>query len=179
MLQGALQNDGFCYTAQDKRAKMYKIDKIEEQEAVNNIPDQINYVNFDNQAEIVATFDPEQFDLVDVEEPNTPNGPKPLDHDYTMTKMDQKLQYPNGYYTLDKDLIEQYKQRFPGEKCDKYMKSAKKSNYANPALHCRTIFTCKEKHDHTEVKEWFQTVLQARFRAKVLDPYGYLFGHNR
>ena len=169
--------EGYAYTNQ-KRPKLEEpenVDYIDENSlAVINIPD----VDF-TQSELCGVtfqqnlnFEQDLPDLVQAPEVNIValTG----DHDYLQLEDVQQHEYPDGYYSVSKEMLNRLKDRYKGEENHKPMLSKKFKN----GKHGRRLVPCRNEDPdhqccHLIIKEWFPTAIQARLRSKVLDPFNY------
>ena len=169
--------EGYAYTNQ-KRPKLEEPEDLniidENSLAVINIPD----VDF-SQSELCGvtfqqnlTFEQDLPDLVVPPEVNT--LALSVDHDYLQPEDLQQVQYPDGYYSVSKEMLNRLKERYKGEENSKPMMTKKFKNGKNG----RRLVPCSNKDPdhqicHQLIKEWFPTAMAARLRSKVLDPFNY------
>ena len=169
--------EGYAYTNQ-KRPKLEEPEDLniidENSLAVINIPD----VDF-SQSELCGvtfqqnlTFEQDLPDLVVPPEVNT--LALSVDHDYLQPEDLQQVQYPDGYYSVSKEMLNRLKERYKGEENSKPMMTKQFKNGKNG----RRLVPCSNKDPdhqicHQLIKEWFPTAMAARLRSKVLDPFNY------
>ena len=169
--------EGYAYTNQ-KRPKLEEPEDLniidENSLAVINIPD----VDF-SQSELCGvtfqqnlTFEQDLPDLVVPPEVNT--LALSVDHDYLQPEDLQQVQYPDGYYSVSKEMLNRLKERYKGEENSKPMMTKKFKNGKNG----RRLVPCSNTDPdhqicHQLIKEWFPTAMAARLRSKVLDPFNY------
>ena len=181
-IQTEPEDNGIAYTYKKKP-------KIEEPENLNFIlPDKeienaINSidpnVDFTHSEMCGVTFDTKTLNFEqDIDLVRAPTvDPLVVDHDYIKPEELQKEQYPDGYFSVSAEMLNQLKNRYKGEECVKAMLSKKHTNGSH-----RKLVACRNQdptHQHEYVKEWFATSLLARLRSKTLDPYNYLKEQNK